>query len=254
MGNYIENAVFDIQPGAFSGTMDFQPHVNLLSGENGTFKTKILQALRSGARLTLHQDVQEHPLKVQAISPKRNAQRKAVREIYNEMRRTDKKLQEYLTEKSIVDTTFEEYPSLGDLFYAVHKELCRDGGDQVDKMNEVKEEFNGVIRQIFEHYELRARWDDALGAPDISMLKHGATEVPLEGLSLGEQEILSLALYIHSSARSYDVFLIDEPEVHLNWHLEERLFAFLEDFCELNAKADDNRNAQPYCLHAKVLA
>ena len=28
----------------------------------------------------------------------------------------------------------------------------------------------------------------------------------------------------------------DEPEVHLNWHLEERLFNFLDDFCETAAK------------------
>ena len=31
---------------------------------------------------------------------------------------------------------------------------------------------------------------------------------------------------------SFDVCLIDEPEVHLNWHLEERLFGYFYDFCE----------------------
>ena len=114
----------------------------------------------------------------------------------------------------------------------VYNDLCRDGGDQIEKMNEATKDFNNVTRQIFEHYELRARWSTPLGAPEVSMLKHGATEVPLEGLSLGEQEILSLATYIQSSRDSYDVFLIDEPEVHLNWHLEEKLFGFLDDYCE----------------------
>ena len=37
---------------------------------------------------------------------------------------------------------------------------------------------------------------------------------------------------IYSSRRRYDVFMIDEPEVHLNWHLEEKLFEFLDDLCE----------------------
>ena len=236
MSNYIESAAFSIQAGALAGTMQFQRGLNLLSGENGTFKTKLLQALRGGANVVPHENDPERPLQVQAISPKRNAQRRAVQEIYNDMRRGDKKLEQYLTARKLVDTTFEEYPSLGDLFYVVYDDLCRDGGNQVEKMNETVNEFNSVIRQIFEHYELQARWDATLGAPQISMLKHRATEVPLEGLSLGEQEILSFATYIHSSRNSYDAFLIDEPEVHLNWHLEEKLFGFLDDYCEAEGK------------------
>ena len=34
----------------------------------------------------------------------------------------------------------------------------------------------------------------------------------------------------------YDVFIIDEPEVHLNWHLEERLFSYLKYFSDTYGK------------------
>lgn len=232
MSNYIDSATFDIQPGALVGTMTFRRGLNLLSGENGTFKTKLLQALRSGAVISYHENQEASPPRVQAISPKRNSQRRAVQQIYDEMRRSNTKLDAYLSARNIDDGTFEPYPSLGDLFYVVYNDLCRDGGDQIEKMYDAVTDFNGVIKRIFEHYELQATWDSTLGAPSISLLKHGVTQVPLEGLSLGEQEILSLATYIHSSRDSYDIFLIDEPEVHLNWHLEEKLFEFLDDYCQ----------------------
>lgn len=236
MGNYLEAATFDIQPGAVVGTMTFRRGLNLLSGENGTFKTKVLQALRSGAALAYHENYEPTSPRVQAISPKRNAIRRAALQIYNEQRRNDTKLEAVLNARNIDDGTFEAYPSLGDLFYVVYHDLCRDGGNQVERMNETVADFNGVIKRIFEHYELVAAWDENLGAPRISLLKHGITEVPLEGLSLGEQEILSLATYIHSSRNSFDIFLIDEPEVHLNWHLEEKLFDFLDDLCQTDDK------------------
>ncbi len=236
MSNYIEAATFSISPGALAGTMQFRTGLNLLSGENGTFKTKLLQNLRSGASLKYHEDPPAASPRVQAISPKRNAQRRAVQEIYNELRRNDTKLEAVLNARNVQDATFEAYPSIGELFYAVFNDFCRDGGNQVEKMEQAAAGFNAVIKRIFEHYDLQAVWDDALGAPRISLLKHDATQVPLDGLSLGEQEILSLATYIHSSRDTYDIFLIDEPEVHLNWHLEERLFDFLDAFCDLHQK------------------
>ncbi len=69
------------------------------------------------------------------------------------------------------------------------------------------------------------------GAPRINMSKNRNVEFPIEALSMGEQEVLSLILSVNTSRENVDVYLIDEPEVHLNWHLEERLFAFLDDFC-----------------------
>jgi hypothetical protein len=165
------------------------------------------------------------------VSPKRNAQRRAFNQIFEQFRRNNTKLDGLTNERNINDGAFEEYPALGDLFYVVYDDLCKDGGNQIEKMSQAAESFNRVIQRVFPHYALVAEWNRVGGTPNIELIKNGRTKVPLEGLSLGEQEILSLATNIFSSRDRYDVFLIDEPEVHLNWHLEERLFEFFDDFC-----------------------
>lgn len=228
MGNHIVCADLDIQGGLLSGRISFSEGLNILSGENGTLKTKALHAIKSG-EVVSHDP--SSPCRRQAISPKRNAQRRAFREIIEQSRRSNLKLESLITERNINDNAFEEYPALGDLFFVVYDDLCKDGGNQKEKMLSATEEFNSVIQRIFPNYELIANWNETSGAPNIELMKNGMTRVPVEGLSLGEQEILSLATNIYSSRDRYDVFLIDEPEVHLNWHLEERLFDFFDDFC-----------------------
>src|SRR5262249_15679484 len=141
-----------------------------------------------------------------------------------------------INERNINDATFEPYPALGDLFYVYYDHLRKDGGSQTEKMRQTVDEFNNVIKRVFPHYQLPANWNPTAGSPKIELLKHGVTHVPLEGLSLGEQEVLSLAISVFASRERYEVFLIDEPEVHLNWHLEERLFEFLDDYCQINNK------------------
>lgn len=75
-------------------------------------------------------------------------------------------------------------------------------------------------------------WDDERGTPLIHIRKRDAVDIPLESLSTGEEELLSLTTSLYVARDRTDVYLIDEPEVHLNWHLEERLFGFLDDLCE----------------------
>lgn len=230
MGNPILKAELNLQDGLLRGVIEFQPGLNIISGENGTLKTKALQALKSG-QWVQHEN-KHASCRRQAISPKRNAQRRAFAQIFEQSRRSNLKLDTLINERNINDAQFEDYPSLGDLFYVVYEDLCKDGGIQIERMNQATADFNTVIKRIFPHYELLAQWNESTGAPDIQLLKRGSIRVPLEGLSLGEQEILSLAAYIYSSRERYDVFLIDEPEVHLNWHLEEKLFEFFDDYCD----------------------
>src|ERR1700694_4371985 len=99
-------------------------------------------------------------------------------------------------------------------------------------MEAMTDDLNTVIQSVFQHYRLISAWNEANGAPTIRIRKGASTEFPIEGLSLGEQEVLALVASIHTARDRVDVYLIDEPEVHLNWHLEERLFAFLDDHCE----------------------
>jgi hypothetical protein len=55
-------------------------------------------------------------------------------------------------------------------------------------------------------------------------------------LSCGQQEVLSLLFNVYVSKKKYDVYLIDEPEIHLNWNLEKGLFNFFEWFCNTHDK------------------
>lgn len=231
MRNYIEKALLNIQNGLLTGSMEFTPGLNIVSGENGTFKTKLLQSLKSSniAKIPNQQ------LRIQAISPKRNSERRTAEAIFQYFRQQNRTFETLVNERSstqINDTTFEVYPSLGDLYYLVFEYRSKDGQNRIEHMKELTYEFNQVIQSIFQHYELVSVWNETLGAPGIRIRKNGLVEFPIEGLSLGEQDILSLTVSLFVARDRFDVFLIDEPEVHLNWHLEEKLFTFLERICD----------------------
>jgi hypothetical protein len=236
--NHVKRAILNILNGTFAGAIEFTPNLNILSGENGTLKTKVLQAIKQGGPsiLTLNP---ASPVRVLAISPKRNAERRAFENIVSTFRQQNRTLEILFNERAgvqINDATFDNYPSIGDLFYLVFEDRCKDGGDRRDRMSAVANEFNEVIQRIFDRNQLVAVWNEQTGAPSIRIRKGSGVEFPIEGLSLGEQEILSLVTNLFSSRERYDSFLIDEPEVHLNWHLEEQLFSYLADFCNQYAK------------------
>lgn len=232
MANYIASANLNVLGGLLQGTMEFTPGLNIISGENGTLKTQLLQALRGGAAVSSDIGV---PLRMQTISPKRNSERRATEAILQFFRQNNRTWEANLNERvgaQINASGFDNYPSLGDLYYLIFEHRCKDGADRRTHMSTVTEEFNEVIQAVFPHYQVRSVWDERLGAPRISMSKGMNVEFPIEALSMGEQEVLSLILSVNAGRENVDVYLIDEPEVHLNWHLEERLFAFLDDLCE----------------------
>ena len=236
MRNYIVSAKLDVLGGLLRGTMEFSPGLNIISGENGTLKTQLLQALRSGGGVQAHVP---GGLRMQTFSPKRNSERRATEAILQFFRQNNRTWESNVNERigaQINTSGFDNYPSLGDLYYLLFEHRCKDGTDRTAHMEALTREFNEVIQSVFPHYRLQAHWDSNLGAPRIGMCKHGNVVFPIEGLSMGEQEVLSLILSIHTGRDNVDVYLIDEPEVHLNWHLEERLFSFLDDFCETAAK------------------
>jgi hypothetical protein len=236
MRNFIKQANLNVLNGTLAGTMQFLPGLNLIGGENGTLKTKLLQQLRGVAAVL---NVPNAPLRIQSINPKRNSERRAVEQIWQQFRQQNRTLDVVLNERiaaQINDSGFENYPSLGDLYYLVFEHRTKDGADRRRHMQAVMDEFNTVIQSVFQQYALAADWDEATGAPKIRIRKGGTVEFPIEGLSLGEQEILGLVTSIHAARDRIDVYVIDEPEVHLNWHLEEKLFAFLDDLCEAHQK------------------
>ena len=237
MANRILRASVNLVGGLLQGTIEFEPGLNLISGENGTLKTKLLQSLKGN---TVERSDPNVPLVTQSISPKRNSERRAAEGILQFFRQHNRTWDTELTERvgaQIKDTGFENYPSLGELFYYIFQHRCKDGSDRKAHMEAVVEQFNAVIQAVFPQYELMAEWDAAgLGEPRIRMRKLGKLTFPIEDMSLGEQEVLSLIANMDAAKDRVDCYLIDEPEVHLNWHLEERLFEFIDALCRDHGK------------------
>lgn len=232
MNDHIEAGELNILDKLLQGRIKFTPGLNIISGENGTLKTQLLQALRGGAAIPNRQG---SSLRMQTFSPKRNSERRASESIIQFFRQQNKTWETALNERGgaqINVSGFDTYPSVGDLYYLIFEHRSKDGADRRTHMATVASELNTDIQSVFPQYALVATWDEQLGAPRIKMSKNGNVEFPIESLSMGEQEVLSLILSVSTSRNKVDVYLIDEPEVHLNWHLEERLFAFLDDFCE----------------------
>lgn len=126
------------------------------------------------------------------------------------------------------DKTFQAYPPFGELFAYYFELKDAEGGNRIETMNNVKDEFNIVMKKIFPNYTIIAEWNER---PKITIQKNDSF-LTLDQLSLGEQEMLSLLFNLYISRDQFDIFLIDEPEAHLNWSLEVSLFKFLNWFCE----------------------
>lgn len=229
MNPCVVSAEVNIFNGFLAGSIPFERGLNILSGENGTGKTQLLREIKMG-HIRVSTDTS---LKILAFSPKRNSERKTIERIFQEVRQQNRLLSNYLQQRmgrELQDKTFEDYASFAEVYFFAHEEQSKDGGNRIDKMNKVTCEFNTVMRKIFPNYELVSEWDSSRGSPDIKLRKEGQ-EITMESLSLGEQEILALVINLYIARDSNDVFLIDEPEIHLNWHLEERLFDFFDWFC-----------------------
>lgn len=250
MSQFLKSAKLILLDGKFDETIIFNKGLNIISGENGTLKTKVLQSISTslkiekqnfGAESTLSSsqaivdlDLNNNQIKLRAlfISPKRNSERKNILAIIERFRSTMPGHQNEMgVFNNIDDSTFRQYPSLGELFYKVYSEKCKLGGESISYMNEVVEEFNIIISKIFSNYKLLGKWDSVSGQPEIKLDKGQRGIVPIESLSLGEQEILSLVLNIYHMKDKFDTLFIDEPEIHLNWHLEDKLFKYFQEFC-----------------------
>lgn len=220
--------------GAIKFTINFQRGINIIAGENGTGKTRLLQALKNGNAVTAYDSESYEVNRVFAINPKRNSQRLELNQIIERMRRDNKSYSNFSTEaihKHFNNGGFDNYSSFGELFMYYFDRLDRGGGERKQSMHSVANEFNSVIEAVFVDYKISAEWDETQGLPKPILKKRGM-EIPITGLSCGEEELFSLILNLYTLREQFDIFLIDEPETHLNWHLEKLLFVFLKEFSE----------------------
>lgn len=232
---YIERKKFELFGGTINQEILFTNGLNIISGENGTGKTRLLTSLKTDSFLASNSQgfTNANQVKIIAFSPKRNSVRKTVENAFTEFRQQNRRYENIINEyvnRAIQDINFENYPPFGELFAGYFDYLDRKGGDRKKVVTKIKNEFNSVLKRILLNYEIEAVWDESNGYPTVYIKKNGVS-ITLSDLSLGEQEILSLIFNLYMSRNESDIFLIDEPEVHLNWSLEMTLFNFLNDFC-----------------------
>jgi len=224
--------------GAFSQVIKFDAGLNILSGVNGTGKTTVLKRIRE--QLGTDRVQKDGTVsKILAFSPKRNAEKKTVQAALQYIRQQNRTSESVLTEASnraIIDHTFEKYESFGDLYSYEFQERCRTGGDQIEVMKQLTIEYNLVVQSIFPEYEIKTDWNATNGSPDVKLITRYGVPLDLSLMSCGESEVLALIFNIYFNKNNTDVFLIDEPEVHLNWTLEKGLFTFFDKFSTENNK------------------
>ena len=240
---YIKTINVNLFNGKFNQTIVFGQNFNILSGVNGTGKTKVLQLLKQGQSVSVEPpELQFGQLKILALSPKRNAEKRAQATLLSIIRNTNlpQKTQELLG-KQIRDENYDSYPSFAELLLLKFDRLRSQYFDlqlQQQVLDEFINELNQqVISLTLPGYQIKGSWDKEGQALNIEVFKESISgNVNLEHLSTGEQELLSLVFNIYLMKDDIDIYLIDEPEIHLNWTLERNLFDFLREFSETKQK------------------
>jgi predicted ATP-dependent endonuclease of OLD family len=246
---YIQKASLNLIENIFWGQeLEFTPGLNLICGENGTGKTRALISLKSQPGLNGNIFGGKVPFtnpnditgRILAISPKRNSDKVAVQNFISRIRNENKKLEQLAAEligTQLNDNGFTSYKSFGELFgYIVENQslLGKEGREKIVK--DTCKDFNKVLLNIFDNeYKFEAEWNAVNGSPDLYINKRGS-RLGLGDISTGEQEILSLIFNIYTFRDHCDIYLIDEPETHLNWSLEKKLFVFLRWFANTYEK------------------
>jgi|GEM_PF-3998675 len=247
----------------------FEPKLNILTGVNGTGKSTILNCLiyclnRSSITKDITKTDQNKIIinvnrtepgsecvfvnnsrtstvipaddtPILAFNPKRNVKREEFGSI----------LQRTLTQKDYAkygkeiashfdNGVYNEMLSIQEILSLKMKGLPKNETPE-NYINKIIREFNGLASQIFPSLKIAS-----VEYTDISSYKfifeNHNKPIDLNDLSTGEKEILSLLVNIDFYKNDFKILIIDEPEVHLNWSLENKLFKILLDFANTEHK------------------
>ncbi len=228
---YIESILVNLFDGVFSGEIKFTNGLNILSGENGTGKTRLINQLKGGGNRKFFES--KETSRIVVFNPLRNAEKRTQEQIVQRLRSQDlslKKINEALRGFAINDWQLTTYYSFGEIFVLTYEDLLLSGGVTIKQaVNQTKNNFNEILKQVFPQYEIIAEWQDK--QLDLRVKKQENIEIKIDELSRGESEVFALLFNIYANREQEDIFLIDEPELHLNWDLERGLFRFLDLFC-----------------------
>lgn len=243
MNYWIESIPINIFGGKFNTTVEFKNGLNIISGVNGTGKTELLKLLKSNQSLLAENPDNKRTaadVNVFAISPKRNTEKKTIDTILDEYKtqsKSPKKFLETIRSLTIKDSGFENYSSFAEIFVIKYRALADDGKTSYEvAIKKTEENFNRILDRVFPGYKIIAKWlyenSTGIGKLSLQVQKKKLSPINIESLSTGEREVFALLFNIFTSRDDEDIYLIDEPEIHLNWNLEKGLFSFLKWFCE----------------------
>lgn len=202
--------------------VEFTNWFTILSGENGTGKSSILRNIKNekGDDAVLY-------------NPKRNSIKKELVQAVTDVRGGARKKQNLLEElnKNFDDNLSHPYSSFSETVAAEYEDRRHSQPGSVPPDEIIKgleDDFGKLVTQIFPKYKA-IEWKFSGDGPYFKIEKFGKHALEVNQLSTGEQEILSLVFSVLSVIDSKALILIDEPEIHLNWGLEEKLFTFLKE-------------------------
>jgi ABC-type multidrug transport system ATPase subunit len=230
---FIESIFINLFNGIFNVEISFDNKLNIISGENGTGKTQLIQQLKNNNPNRKFYNNQQTD-RIVVFNPLRNAEKRTQEQIFQKLRQQDvgiKKVNEALKGFAINDSQVAQYYSFGEIFVLTYEDLIDNGNiSKEEAVKKTKDEFNKILRQVFPEYKIFAEWQEKQLFLEIE--KFGSIRVPINAISRGESEVLSLLFNVYANREYEDIFLIDEPELHLNWDLERGLFKFFDWFCE----------------------
>jgi len=232
--------LLSVQPNLLNGLLtskvSIESGLTIIAGANGTGKSKFLESIKNNtSALDVQSDEGVTAPTVTAFSPKRNSVKRAFKELVSESISQNRKLANRLQEivgAGFQDTTYADYPSFPEMFF--HAFRSNDSAattNHQQALDRTIREYNEIIRSVFKGIELVAEWNETDGVPELMIKKEEiGNPIQINEVSTGEQEILSLIFNVNAAAESCNLILIDEPEVHLNWGLETKLFAYFKNF------------------------
>lgn len=228
--------------GQFDSKVELSPGLNIIAGPNGTGKTKFLEFIATKRQRNQpalkHNELQgiflepEGTARVIAFSPIRSLQKTAIDAAYQAARAANASRQALagIQKAAISDFQATAISGLSSYLTLATEELTESMAiDKGEAAAQVQSDYGSIVEELF-GYTLSFQWDFNTRAPIALISKGGREGITPENLSTGETALLSLAAAIYFSRGSTDVYLIDEPEVHLNWSLEFQMFKYFDRF------------------------
>lgn len=237
--NHIQNVTVNLFGGLFSQELSFNNGFNIIAGTNGTGKTQLLMytlAQRNSTNVKFSHA--ENKKDIAAFSPKRNAEKILIEQAHNIIRQDPNariSTINAIRNINIEDNNYQTIKPVSVYLASKAQDLVDTNTPIITAYEKVQKEYESILQKIF-NYTLSFTWNIETRKPNPFIIRKNGQDLNPQQLSSGENALISLFFAIFDAKDEVPIYLIDEPEVHLNWQLEEKLFQSLNWFCETYKK------------------